>query len=71
MTPLGVFGPPPDGNGPTTLACGPAAGLTNLCSIGVATKTISLCPSKDLEMLIHEKRDEKCERTPLRNEGDP
>lgn len=28
MTPLGLFGPEPDGNGPTTLACGPAAELT-------------------------------------------
>jgi len=31
--------------------------------LAVATKTISLCPSKDLEMLIHEKRYEKFERT--------
>ena len=29
ITPLGLFGPaPPDGNGPTTIACGPAAELT-------------------------------------------
>ena len=32
-------------------------------SLVVATKTISLCPSKDLQMLIHEKRYEKFERT--------
>ena len=61
MTPLGLFGPEPDGNGP----CLWTSCRANLCSIGlvVATKTISLCPSKDLEMLIHEKRYEKFERT--------
>jgi hypothetical protein len=36
----------------------------------VATKTIYLCPSKNLEMLIHEKRYEKFERTQIQNEGD-
>ena len=34
-------------------------------------KTISLSPSKDLEMLIHEKGYEKFGRTHIRNEGDP
>ena len=69
MTPLGLFGPEPDGNGP----CLWTSCRANLCSIGlvVATKTISLCPSKDLEMLIHEKQYEKCEISQLRNEGDP
>jgi hypothetical protein len=73
MTPLGLFGPEPDGNGPTTLACRPVAELTLVLLVWwlLATKTISLCPSKDLEMLIHEKRYEKCEITQLRNEGDP
>lgn len=69
MTPLGLFGLEPAGNGPTYLvACGPAAELTLV--LLWATKMISLCPSKDLEMLIHEKRYEKCERTHIRNEGD-
>lgn len=36
-----------------------------------ATKTLSLCPSKHLEMLIHEKRYEKFGRTHIRNEGGP
>lgn len=57
------------GNGPKTLACGPAAELTFF--LVVVTKTISLCPSNDLEMLIHEKLDEKCERTQVLHEGDP
>lgn len=65
MTPLGLFGLEPAGNGPTYLvACGPAAELTLV--LLWATKMISLCPSKDLEMLIHEKRYEKCERTHIK-----
>ncbi|CAA6669419.1 unnamed protein product [Spirodela intermedia] len=34
-----------DGNGPTTLACGPAATFV-LLGLVVATKTISLCPKR-------------------------
>lgn len=66
---LGLFGPEPAGNGLTYLACGPAAEITFLCSIGlvVATKTIYLC--RNLEMLIHEKRYEKFERTQIFHRG--